>query len=324
MRYANGRFAGAMMLPLFFPIAMLGGTMAREVTLTLGANGMQSFGSYHYYPESGDASTQRYEQYHVIVNGDAEESTAVHTDVWSNNLSSSITPQPPTCYNARITITVYLGALSCCTSPTSFYSEAGARCLQGPPPRPPDDGGELTDINYGSPILIDLGAQSYRLTSASDGVLFDLRNEGVKRRVAWTEAGAENAFLAMDRNANGTIDSGAELFGDSTVLRSGQVANHGFEALAELDENGDGVVNASDSSWAILLLWTDRNHDGISAGNELARLSSSQILALETDFRTIGKKDRWGNLFRYGSHARFAARGRGQRPYYDVFLTWLP
>lgn len=168
-----------------------------------------------------------------------------------------------------------------------------------------------------SPIILDLGHDGYRLTSMEDGVEFDLRNDGTKRRTAWTRAGAENAFLALDRNGDGRIDNGSELFGDATPLHSGQLTENGFIALAEFDSNADGVIDAADGIWPVLLLWTDRNHDGISASNEIRRIVGSSVIALETDHHAIGRTDPWGNLYRYQSHFHVAG---GRRNDYDVFL----
>ena len=173
----------------------------------------------------------------------------------------------------------------------------------------------------GSPIVLDLGGNSYRLTSVADGVQFDLRNEGRRIQTAWTRLGVENAFLALDRNGNGVIDSGAELFGNYTPLRTGEVAQNGFQALAELDGNTDGVIDSSDSAWDVLLLWVDRNHDGHSTADELTAMPSSAVTSLETDYRAIGKRDQWGNTFRFAAHFRFGSnRAEPRRAYYDVFF----
>jgi len=191
-----------------------------------------------------------------------------------------------------------------------------------PPPDPPvDNGGGWSDGGGGSPIILDLGDDTYRLTSVSDGVRFDLRSEGQMSQMAWTRLGIENAFLAIDRNGNGRIDNGAELFGNYTPLRSGQIAQNGFEALAELDANHDGVLNASDGAWSALLLWTDRNHDGASTVDELQAIAGSAITALEIDPKTVGRKDQWGNRFRYMAHFRYReAAAEKRRTYYDVFF----
>ncbi|HEX6640584.1 MAG TPA: hypothetical protein VF215_05695, partial [Thermoanaerobaculia bacterium] len=120
-----------------------------------------------------------------------------------------------------------------------------------------------------SPITINLAAGPYRLTSASEGVFFDIDADGLAERIAWTDGNTNLAFLARDRNHNGRIDDGSELFGNYTKLRNGVTAANGFEALAELDTNGDSVVNSADSSWQDLLLWVDHDHDGRSSAEEL-------------------------------------------------------
>lgn len=191
------------------------------------------------------------------------------------------------------------------------------------PPPPPPPGEEIQ--HNGSPIVLDIGHDGYRFTSVSDGVRFDLRNEGQKLQMAWTRAGAENAFLALDRNGNHHIDNGAELFGNYTPLRSGALAENGFVALAELDENGDGIVSAADAAWPSLLLWVDRNHDGLSAPGELQPVASSVVTALATDSKWTGRRDEWGNLFRF--NARFwiqSGTRQHQRKAYDVFFRLEP
>lgn len=198
-------------------------------------------------------------------------------------------------------------------------SEDDLGCPEEPPP-PPDE------IQHnGSPIILDLGEQSYRLTSIPGGVQFDLRNEGRRPQMAWTRLGGENAFLALDRNGNGRIDDGSELFGNYTPLRSGALAQNGFVALAEFDGNSDRVVDARDPAWQVLLLWTDRNHDGWSTPDEVQPIAHSMVIALGTEYRSIRKRDQWGNLFRYMSKFRLRDGGREhQRTYYDVFLQIAP
>ncbi|HYO78096.1 MAG TPA: hypothetical protein VE010_16675 [Thermoanaerobaculia bacterium] len=182
------------------------------------------------------------------------------------------------------------------------------------PGRDPDDGRD-------SPIIIDIGGNGYSLTSVTAGVRFDIRNDGAPVQVAWTRLGVENAFLALDRNGNGRIDSGAELFGNYTPLRSGAVAANGYDALAELDASGDGAVDVSDSAWADLLLWTDRNHDGMSSPDELQAIGDSIVNRVDTTYRRVGRKDQWGNEFRYMSHIGLrTGSAEPRRTYYDVFL----
>ena len=58
--------------------------------------------------------------------------------------------------------------------------------------------------------------------------------------------------MVWDRNNDGVINDGSELFGNNTDLDNGNKAAHGFAALADLDSNGDGVIDASDTAWTEL------------------------------------------------------------------------
>jgi hypothetical protein len=86
---------------------------------------------------------------------------------------------------------------------------------------------------------------------------------------------ATTPWIALDLDGDGNITSGAELFGSSTVLPSGARAVNGFSALAALDANGDGVIDARDPMFAKLVLWSDRNGDHHSTPDELRPLSGS-------------------------------------------------
>lgn len=186
-----------------------------------------------------------------------------------------------------------------------------------------DPEGELYQENCDTPILLSLNDGAYVLTSPTEGVSFDIRADGVRRRVSWTEAGSDLAFLALDRNGNGKIDSGAELFGNAMPLLSGARAEHGFQALAQFDENGDGAIDSADAVWASLLLWNDENHDGVSTLSELQPLEARRLVSLATTFHVNNRRDPDGNLFRYMS--TFVIRGEHRaapihRPYYDILL----
>ncbi len=129
------------------------------------------------------------------------------------------------------------------------------------------------------------------------------------------------AFLALDRNGNGTIDSGAELFGNHTPLASGGVAANGFIALAQYDSNGDGVIDARDPIWSSLLLWIDWNDDGISEPGELTPISQSSVTSISLSYHWTGRPDPTGNVYRYQATC---AIGSQNRPCYDIFFQRAP
>lgn len=115
---------------------------------------------------------------------------------------------------------------------------AGASSPPCPNPHP-DPQPEPNPTEPYSPIIVNTSG-GYLLSGANDPVLFDIDGDGQLNRIGWTSREGDDAFLALDRNGNGFIDDGTELFGNATRLRSGLAAANGFDALAEFDENGDG------------------------------------------------------------------------------------
>jgi hypothetical protein len=180
------------------------------------------------------------------------------------------------------------------------------------------------------PIIFDVDRNGYRLTSAEDGVWFDLDADGTPQQVAWTHADSDDAFLAMDRNGNGRIDDGSELFGDATPAtrdpESGAWINaaNGFEALKFLENpdfgvsRADQILDANDAPFSRLLLWRDANHNGISEPDELTPAAAASLESISAyDVKTSGRRDKHGNLFRLRAVALFGGRSGYV---YDVWL----
>jgi hypothetical protein len=172
-----------------------------------------------------------------------------------------------------------------------------------------------------SPIVISLRGNGYHFTAARSGVMFDINGLGKVLWIGWPADG-DDAWLALDRNGNGAIDNGGELFGNVTRLHTGKAAANGYEALAEFDDNHDGVIDRSDAVYASLRLWSDVNHDGKSQPSELRSLASAGVRSIATAYRTSQKQDEYGNQFRLRSTVVFDSGAT--RFSYDVYPVAAP
>ncbi len=164
-------------------------------------------------------------------------------------------------------------------------------------------GGMTVTAGQIAPLVLDLkGDGKFRM--APKPVRFDAYGTGEAIPLNWPDGAL--AFLALDLNANGAIDSGLELFGDGTVLLSEpeQTAEHAFFALIQYDENHDGKITSQDKVFPRLLLWQDRNLDGLSASAEISTLSAHDIVALNLGFRPVAEPTRDLSVMRLGSYER--------------------
>ncbi len=177
-----------------------------------------------------------------------------------------------------------------------------------------------------TPVVIDTSGQGFFLTSAKNGVVFDISGGGHPVQMGWTAPGANNAFLALP-GADGLVHNGQELFGSLTPQPPSSTPN-GFAALAIYDDpknggNGDGVIDAKDAVFPSLRLWVDANHDGISQSAELYTLPSLGVNSISLNYKSDQRTDQFGNVFRYRAQVNQGEPTNTGRMAYDVFFVSL-
>ncbi|HEX7178037.1 MAG TPA: hypothetical protein VF240_22460 [Pyrinomonadaceae bacterium] len=234
----------------------------------------------------------------------------------------------------------YVDATGCCGGDWTcnpYCCQTGEGCNNFGDPEPPP----LTDIlndspslapnpnddccDY-SPILVDVSGDGFDLTGAHGGVRFDMRGDGRPAEMSWTRSGSDDSWLFLDRDGNGVVDNGKELFGNYTE-QPRSVRPNGFRALAQFDKaerggNGDGWIDSRDGVFASLRLWRDANHNGVSEPGELHTLPSFKVVSFSLDYKTSLQRDRHGNRYRYRAPVRIDdGRRLFGRWAWDVFLV---
>ena len=157
--------------------------------------------------------------------------------------------------------------------------------------------GGLPDPDMRGALVLDLDRDGVETVGMRAGIQFDLNDDGFRETLCWV--GADDGFLALDRDGDGAITSGAELFGNSTRLADGATAANGFLALAEFDENNDGYIENTDKDFSRLRVWRDANQNGESEAEELLTLADAGVAGILLRYSETGTKDAFGNEFRH-------------------------
>jgi hypothetical protein len=227
------------------------------------------------------------------------------------------------CASTNTFATVSKAGPECCVVCDPKDLIAGTSCRKSPFSQLTSGNG-----NCPSPIILDLANNGFDLTDAASGVKFDIAVTNNPVQVAWTKPQSDDAWLALDRNGNGLIDDGSELFGNFTPQPVSPDPN-GFLALAVFDQfsnggNNDGQIDRRDAVANQLLLWQDHNHNGISEAQELQLFNASNIESINLKYQTLPLQDQHGNAFRYRALVTAQSGARIGRFAYDVFLVSLP
>ena len=159
---------------------------------------------------------------------------------------------------------------------------------------------QFQNLNLASPIVLDLDGNGVKTLGIEAGVQFDVFGSGNKVNTGWVAA--TDGLLALDRNNDGVINDGGELFGTATKLADGSNAANGYAALATLDTNGDGSITSADAGFDKLRVWVDANSDGVSQSSELKSLAQLNVASIGLDAAKTTVKDNGNWLGMAGSY----------------------
>ncbi|KAA1193803.1 hypothetical protein [Photorhabdus heterorhabditis] len=187
----------------------------------------------------------------------------------------------------------HLGAFNCIHFIKELTENAGINLSLGSTPNNVAEYIEHIANKYRTPIVIDLNGDGVKTIAIDSGIKFDFEGNGDKTKTGWINE--NDGFLVLDRNNDGIINNGSELFGEETILSSGKKAKNGFEALLDLDSNKDGILDANDLLWSSLKIWQDKNRDAYTDQGELKSMEEVGIESINLNYKEMEYFDSEGN-----------------------------
>ncbi|EFB7478717.1 hypothetical protein DFT97_004608 [Salmonella enterica subsp. enterica serovar Newport] len=176
---------------------------------------------------------------------------------------------------------------------------------------PGPEGPDMSDAeNTSSPIIIDLDRDGVETISVENGVFFDHDGNKFAESTGWVSP--DDGLLVFDRDGNGQIDNGSELFGNNTPQADGTNASNGYNALKEYDDNNDGVLDENDAIWNQLQVWQDKNSNGKVDEGELLTMKQAGIASINTTYKNSSTTDSQGNLHKQTGSITYTDGSKGQ------------
>lgn len=214
------------------------------------------------------------------------------------------------------------GGTACPLPPPNRNCGAGFTMVCGPSGWTCQCVGSTCGVNC--PLIVDLASEGFHLTGWEDGVDFPFTPGGMVR-IGWTDPAHQNGLLVLDRNGNGRIDDGTELFGNVTPQPPSKEPN-GFAALAVYDKKENGgndndFIDPGDEVFSRLMVWIDKNHDGVSQPEEMKPLPEYGVLRIGLQYHRFPFVDDHGNEFRYRGNLWLRREKKPVAAMYDVFLV---